>query len=213
MQNSNCRVFTLFGTFHCRCCRDCSVKFSNFTFDMHKTKDSVFLFCFSVSLFLDTVVLRIQLRENPPKCNNLNEMEYSHEVSNSVNWLLKWRFRCHRYRGWVSTLLQDHRKLLLVKCRKLRWQLWASPIEFFNPVIPRQIFPQTRYPDGYYPHPAFRIPPCIFSTPNLSPILLRNPELRPSNRANSQIPKTSWGICWRSSVVNSLRRKNKMFFH
>ena len=121
-QNSNCRVFTLFGTFHCRCCRDYSVKFSNFTFDMHKTKDSVFLFCFSVSLFLDTVVLRIQLRENPPKCNNLNEMEYSHEVSNSVNWFLKWRFRCHRYRGWVSTLLKDHRKLIVVKCSKLKWQ-------------------------------------------------------------------------------------------
>ena len=121
-QNSSCRVFTLFGTFHCRCCRDYCVKFSHFTFYMHKTKDCVFLFCFSVSLFLDTVALRIQLRENPPKCNNLNEMEYSHEVSNSVNWLLKWRFRCHRYRGWVSTLLQDHRKLLLVKCRKLKWQ-------------------------------------------------------------------------------------------
>ena len=77
-QNSNCRVFTLFGTFHCRCCRDYCVKFSHFTFYMHKTKDCIFLFCFSVSLFLDTVVLRIQLRENPPKCNNLNEMEYSH---------------------------------------------------------------------------------------------------------------------------------------
>lgn len=121
-QNSNCRVFTLFGTFHCRCCRDFSVKFSIFTFYMHKTKDSVFLFGFSVFLFLDTVVLRIQLRENPPKCNNLNEMEYSHEVSNSVNWLLKWRFRSHRYRGWVSTLLQDHRKLIVVKCSKLKWQ-------------------------------------------------------------------------------------------
>ena len=121
-QNSNCRVFTLFGTFHCRCFRDYSVKFSNFTIYIHKTKDSVFLFCFSVSLFLDTVVLRIQLRENPPKCNNLNEMEYSHEVSNSVNWLLKWRFRCHRYRGWVSTLLQYNRKLSLVKCSKLKWQ-------------------------------------------------------------------------------------------
>lgn len=96
-QSSNCCVFTLFGTFHCRCCRVYSVKFSNFTFYMHKTKDSVFLFCFSVSLFLDMVVLRVQLRENPSKCNNLNQMEYSHEVSNSVNWLLKWRFRCHRY--------------------------------------------------------------------------------------------------------------------
>ena len=89
---------------------------------MHKTKDSVFLFGFSVFLFLDTVVLRIQLRENPPKCNNLNEMEYGHEVSTSVNFYSDASAAIVIIIIIVSTLLKDHRKLLVVKCSKLKWQ-------------------------------------------------------------------------------------------
>ena len=101
------------------------------TAHMHKTKDSVFLFGFSVSLFLDTVVLIIQLRQNPSKCNNLNK--YSHEVSNSVNWLLKWRFRCHRYhyyhRKHPSTVLQSRHPDTNFPSNPLsRWLFSASRI-------------------------------------------------------------------------------------
>ena len=62
----------------------------------------------------------------------------------------------------------------------------------FNPAIPTQIFTKSRNPDGYFQHPASRIP-WTRSIPNLTPILLKNPESRPSNNGNTGSRKTCWG--------------------
>ena len=94
---------------------------------------------------------------------------------------------------------------------------WRSPIGSFNPVIPTQIFPQFRNPDGYFWHFTSRV---FLQSPISPPFCLKipNPEVQIPYLERSSIMVKTFGLKFftcqtcRKNVGGSFRARGEMCF-
>ena len=86
---------------------------------------------------------------------------------------------------------------------------WRSPIGSFNPVIPTQIFPQFRNPDGYFWHFTSRV---FLQSPISPPFCLKipNPEVQiPYPKKSSKNGENFWA---KIVYMSNMREKHRRFF-